>query len=233
MPTPAIAPDPARAHRVDERSGDRHPETEHGEVRAHDQREGAAADVVGRAALDEQGVADERGRVPDPADDDEQRRDPDVRARCPRRCSRPPSSRSRARRAASSRAARASVDANSAPITAPRPFAAQSRPKPKSPASNETFASTTSETLTNAIVIIARFQERSTVEQRARMQDEPEALAEVLPVPAALGAALLEQRGRDLEQQHGRDAEADRVDHVGRIRARQRRRLHRRAASRP
>ena len=95
------------------------------------------------------------------------------------------------------------------------PTAGRSRSRP---ASNETFASTTSETLTNAIAIIARFQETSTASSGARAEDEPEALARgpassrgSPPCPA--GGA----RAEIWRQQTRRDAEADRVDQYAEI----------------
>ena len=61
--------DPARAEGVGERPGDDHAEPEDGVVRGHDHGERAAPQLVRRAALDEQRVADDGGAVPDRADD--------------------------------------------------------------------------------------------------------------------------------------------------------------------
>ena len=122
-------------------------EREHRVVRRHDHRERAAAQLVGRAALDEQRVADDRRAVA------ERRRRPRPpppsrrSARTPRLRSRAPSDRSRARTCAPCRLARSQAPAARLPRVSPRPPAPTSTPKPTLPASSETFARTTWATL--------------------------------------------------------------------------------------
>ena len=77
------APDPARAVDGHQRAGDDHPDPGARQVRAHQDRERAAAQLVRRAALHEQRVADDRGSVADAADDAADGGHPDVR-RSPR-----------------------------------------------------------------------------------------------------------------------------------------------------
>ena len=84
------------------------------------------------------------------------------------------------------------AEAKSAPTTAPSPLPAQSSPNPKSPALNDTFASTTSETFISATISIARFQETSTAISARERAHDLDPLGHVPPVPAALDAPLLE-----------------------------------------
>ena len=74
---------------IGEHAGRGHREPEHGVVRAHDRRERAAAVLIGRAALDEQPVADDDRAVPGGATDHERDGEPD---RAAQRCSAPPDS---------------------------------------------------------------------------------------------------------------------------------------------
>ena len=90
--------DPARPDRVDERPGHRHPDPENGEVRAHDQREHAAADGspvrrAGRAASCRRSRSRSRCRRRTTKSDATQTFGRDAR----RDIRRPPSARSRAR----------------------------------------------------------------------------------------------------------------------------------------
>ena len=72
------APDPARAELVGQRAGHGHAEAEDRVVRAHQHGEHAPAQAIGRAPLDQQRIADDRGAVAQPGDDDADGGDPDV-----------------------------------------------------------------------------------------------------------------------------------------------------------
>ena len=86
------------------------------------------------------------------------------------------------------------------------------------PASSETFASATSATLIAPTPSVTTFQTMSTVRSARELQHDPEAVADVGPVAAALDVAHLEPRGRDPREQERRDDERDRVHPVGEIR---------------
>ena len=173
-------------------------------VRRHDHRERAAAQLVRRAALDEERVADDRGAVAEATRSRRPARRRRSSRRAPRSRSRPPSARSRRsrRRPIPSRSTR--WPETKLPIVSPSPLAPRRIPKPMLPASSETFASATSATLIAPTPSVTTFQTMSTVRsaRERRTTRKPSPMSR--PVAAALDVAHLQPRGRDPREQERR-----------------------------
>ena len=177
-------PDSARTDDVDEHTGHRHRETEHGVVRAHDRRERATTVLIGCPALDEEPVADDRPIRCPPRRRRRRRRRARSSRSAPRRPSRRPSARAIRRSCVAARPSPGQARSGSCRSRARPRSRRRMPPNPMSPASRVSFAKTTSATLTAPEPIKATFQTISTVTQRTRGDDEPEPVRDVAPVPA-------------------------------------------------
>ena len=232
---PRSAHDPARPDRVDERARRAtipSPSTAKFELMIS--VNARPRSVVGRTALDEQRVADDRGPVPDPAESEHQtatqtfgrHRGGDVAERPSAPIATP------CRRRTCS-AARARTTATEAPTTRPSPLAAHISPKPKSPASNETFGEH------DLGHVDERDREHGEVprdehgHQRARAADEREARRRGrASARGSRHGPAWSSRAGIADEQDRRDDEAGRVQRVGEVGAGRRRRRRRRAACR-